>query len=669
MKVVGQFPRVVREIENTWITLSDGCRLAARIWLPADAEDDPVPVILEYLPYRKRDGTAVRDELTHPYFAGHGYGCIRVDMRGNGDSDGLMWDEYLKQEQDDALEVIDWATQQTWCSGTVGMIGISWGGFNGLQVAARGPEALKAIVTICFTDDRYADDIHYKGGCLLNENLGWGATMLSFSSRPPDPALVGESWRDTWLNRLENQPLLAPEWLRHARRDDFWKHGSVCEDFGAIQAAVFAVGGWADAYSNAVPRVLEGLTAPTIGLIGPWLHKYPHFAVPGPQIGFLQECLRWWDQWLKGEDTGIMVEPKYRAFMQETAPPQASYEIREGRWIGEDGWPASGVSIDTFVLNASGIARSAAAEEPLTVNSPQSTGAAGGEYCAMWAGPELPTDQGDDDAGSLVFDSEPLERRIEIFGAPVVELEIAADRPQAFVAIRLCDVSPDGKSARITFGLLNLAHRNGHETPEVLTPGERQRVSIQLDDIAYALPPGHRLRVAVSTAYWPMIWPSPEAATVTIFSGASELLLPLRAPRPETLRPFEPAETAPPHQADCLRPEQQSRTVETDPETGEVVTRILGDFGEFKEKNHGLASGSVCRETYRIDPDAPLTARVDIHWTQTLHRDDWSVRTEAFSAMTADAETFYITGRLEAYEGDQLVFARDWSESVARDHL
>ena len=304
MRVVEDFPHPVREIENAWITLSDGCRLAARLWLPADAEQNPVPAILEYLPYRKRDGTAVRDALTHPYFAGHGYGCVRVDIRGNGESDGLMWDEYLKQEQDDALEVIDWIVAQPWCSGALGMIGISWGGFNGLQVAARKPAPLKAVVTICSTDDRYADDIHYKGGCLLNENLGWAATMLSFSSRPPDPALVGERWRALWLERLENLPLLVENWLQHQRRDAFWKHGSVYEDFGAIEAAVLAVGGWSDAYSNAVPRLIAGLEAPVRGLTGPWAHKYPHFAVPEPRIGFLQECLRWWDHWLKGASNG-----------------------------------------------------------------------------------------------------------------------------------------------------------------------------------------------------------------------------------------------------------------------------------------------------------------------------------------------------------------------------
>ena len=257
MKTIDQFPRPVREIENQWIELEDGARLAARIWMPADALSRKVPAILEYIPYRKRDGTIVRDALTHPYFAGHGYACLRVDMRGNGDSDGVMLDEYAKQEQDDALEVIAWAAAQPWCTGSVGMMGISWGGFNGLQVAARQPPALKAIITLCSTDDRYADDIHFKGGCVINENLGWGGTMLAYSSRPPDPVIVGERWRDMWLERLEHEPFLAADWLQHPRRDAYWKHGSVGEDFAAIEAAVLAVGGWNDAYSNAVPRLLR----------------------------------------------------------------------------------------------------------------------------------------------------------------------------------------------------------------------------------------------------------------------------------------------------------------------------------------------------------------------------------------------------------------------------
>src|SRR6266481_2938898 len=241
-----QAPPGTREIENVFIPLKDRTLLAARIWLPADAESRPVPAILEYLPYRKRDGTAERDQLMHPYFAAHGYAAVRVDIRGTGESDGVLPDEYLKQEQDDCLEVLEWLAAQPWCTGACGMIGISWGGFNGLQVAARRPAQLKAVISVCSTDDRYADDVHYMGGCLLNDNLQWASVMFGYMSRTPDKALLGDAWRDVWLKRLQHQPLLVAHWLRHQRRDAYWKHGSICEAWGAIARPVYLVGGWAD---------------------------------------------------------------------------------------------------------------------------------------------------------------------------------------------------------------------------------------------------------------------------------------------------------------------------------------------------------------------------------------------------------------------------------------
>ena len=334
------FPRPVREIENTWIEMPDGVKLAARIWLPEDAEADPVPAILEYLPYRKSDGTVARDHLTHPYFAGHGYAGVRVDMRGTGDSEGVCLGEYLQQEQDDALAVIEWLARQPWCSGKVGMIGISWGGFNGLQIAARQPEALGAVITLCSTDDRYADDIHFMGGAMLTDKLAWGGTAFAIANTPPDPEIVGDRWRDMWLERLENNGLWLLDWVRHQRRDAFYAHGSICEDYGAVQVPVYAVGGYADGYTNPIFRMMQNLSCPRKALVGPWAHKYPHFATPEPRIGFLQECLRWWDQHLKGIDTGIMEEPMIRAWMQEPVAPDPASTERPGRWISALSWPS-----------------------------------------------------------------------------------------------------------------------------------------------------------------------------------------------------------------------------------------------------------------------------------------------------------------------------------------
>ncbi|WP_240466132.1 CocE/NonD family hydrolase, partial [Arhodomonas sp. KWT] len=256
--------------------MPDGTRLAARIWLPADAGDVPVPAVLEYIPYRKRDITRDRDETLHPWFAANGYAAVRVDLRGSGDSEGVLTDEYLPIEQDDGIAVIEWLASQPWCDGSVGMIGISWGGFNGLQIAARQPPALKAVVTVCSTDDRYADDVHYMGGCLLGDNLSWASVMFAFNALPPDPALVGDDWRRMWMERLEGSGLWLDTWLRHPHRDDYWRHGSVCEDYTDVRCPVMAVSGWADGYTNTVFRLLENLPGPRLGLVGPWSHKYPH---------------------------------------------------------------------------------------------------------------------------------------------------------------------------------------------------------------------------------------------------------------------------------------------------------------------------------------------------------------------------------------------------------
>ena len=340
MRVVTEFPHQVVETPDMGIVLSDGCRLSARVWMPEGAGAAPVPAVLEYIPYRKRDGTLPRDEIMHPYVAGHGYACVRVDMRGNGDSDGLMADEYTIQELADACEVIEWLAEQPWCSGAVGMMGKSWGGFNCLQTAFLQPPALKAVISVCSTTDRFADDIHYKGGCLLGENFGWGAVMLSYSSRPPDP-MLREDWREVWLQRLEAEPWLAPRWADMQERSEYWTHGSICEDFSRLAVPVLVWGGWADNYMNTVSAIVSNVPGAK-GIVGPWVHQYPHTAVPGPAVGFLQEAVRWWDRWLKGSRTGPSQDPAYRAYVLHSAPPDASARHREGHWVAEAVWPLAG---------------------------------------------------------------------------------------------------------------------------------------------------------------------------------------------------------------------------------------------------------------------------------------------------------------------------------------
>jgi putative CocE/NonD family hydrolase len=647
------------------ITMPDGCRLSARTWMPDDASNNPVPAILEFLPYRKRDGTTARDSLTHPYFAKRGYACIRVDMRGNGDSQGLMDDEYTLQELDDAVATIKWLAKQPWCSGNVGMMGISWGGFNALQVAALQPSALKAIITLCSTVDRYADDIHYKGGCLLNENLGWGSTMWAYSSRAPDPALVGTEWREMWIDRLKAEPFLPYIWLNHQNRDAYWKHGSVCEDYTAIKAAVLAIGGWGDAYKNTVSNLLENISAPVKGIVGPWMHKYPHFAAPEPRIGFLQEALRWWDHWLKDFDRGVEDDPDYTAYLMDGVRPQTRYEHRYGHWIAENNWP-HGLKIQSWHLQNDQMLGTEPAQMRTMINSPHTCGLSGGEYCAIWLGADMPGDQRADDALSACFTSAELDQDCDIVGAPKLALRLQADKPAAQIAVRLNHIHPDGASTRITYGVLNLAHRDGFDTAKPLVPHDMIDVTIPFDHIAYRVPKGHRIRIAVSTSYWPLLWPSPESATIQLDAGTLDL--PTRQSGSKNERDFAEPEAETPWNTEVVRQASNSRKQTTDLATGLVTLEIIDDFGSVKDNDHGLINGSVAREWWHIHPDDPLSASAQTHWTTYNARDDWSVRTETYASMRSDAGQFYLTARLEAYEGDALIYEKDLEHSVQRDY-
>lgn len=673
MPIRRRFPHQIKIIEHAPIPLSDGVELSAMIWLPEDAERRPVPAILEYLPYRKRDGTAERDALTHPYFAGHGYASVRVDMRGAGDSAGVLHGEYLKQEQDDALEILRWIAGQPWCTGRIGMIGISWGGFNGLQVAARRPPELAAVISLCSTDDRYADDIHFMGGCLLVDKLAWGSTMLAINATPPDPALVGDRWRDMWLERLDGSGLWLEDWHRHLRRDELYKHGSICEDYDAIKCPVYLVGGWADGYSNAIFRMLEHLRVPRKGLVGPWAHKYPHFALPGPQIGFLQEVLRWWDHWLKGVDTGIMDEPMLRVWMQEPVEPRTWYAERPGRWVAEESWPSPRIDWVRFPLGDNRIERPGVrvAERVLTVSSPQTVGLAAGKWCPHGVDPELPGDQRQEAGGSLVFESVSLSTPFEILGAPVVELDLLCDQPLALVAVTLSEVLPRGCATRLTYGLLNLTHRDSHERPKPLVPGERISVRLKLNDCAQRIGRGSRLRLAVSTSYWPIVWPSPRPVTLGVVTGASSLVLPVRPKRPEdrALRRFGRPETAPPLNARELRPRARRAVILNDLDTGEVTVERFNDDGLTRIEDTGWEWGQSTRRIYTIRPDDPLSATAAISWRKEFRREGFAVRILADTRMTAAEDHFLITATLDAYEGEARAFSREWTCHIPRDHV
>jgi len=671
----------VEVTEHLWITLADGCRLGARLWLPQGAARLPVPAILEYIPYRKRDGTRGRDEPMHGYFAAHGYAAIRVDMRGSGESDGHLADEYLEQEQDDALEVIEWIARQPWCNGAVGIQGKSWGGFNALQIAARRPSALKAIISVFSTDNRYTDDIHYMGGCLLNDNLWWGSIMLAYQARPIDPDVRGPDAERCWVERIERMPFWPALWLAHQRYDDYWKHGSVCEDFGAITCPVLVIGGWADAYTNAVPRLLEGLKVPRLGIIGPWGHLYPHDGVPGPAVGYLQEATRWWDQWLKGRDTGIMSEPMLRAYVEDPVPPDGTRLHVPGAWVGEAVYPSPNIVESELHLRADrslGAADAPGADAPgigaattLSIRSPQSHGKAAGEWMGAGCPGEHPTDQRLDDGGALVFDTPVLEREIVVLGAPRVDVRVAADAPVAQVALRLSDVAPDGRATRVSYQVLNLTHRDSHEHPQPLEPGTAYDVTVVMNACGHRFLPGHRIRLSIASAYWPHVWPAPYAATLTIHTTGSVLKLPVRqSVGPPVTQPL-PAHgpRTPVTQLDPGTIKRFSVQDHVSGETTYVTEAVGGVFGEgvLRFDEIGTEVSQSIKRTLTIRDDDPLSARYVLTQSFALGRDGWRSRVETRADMWSDLEHFFLKGDLSAYLNGELVAERQWDETFKRD--
>ncbi len=651
--------------------MSDGCRLAARLWLPDGAEHDPRPAVLEYIPYRKGDATAERDAQIHPYFAAHGFASVRVDIRGSGDSEGVLEGEYLPRELSDAVEVMAWLEQQPWCSGRVGMMGKSWGGFNSLQVAALRPPQLGAVISVCSTDDRYATDVHYIGGCVLaSDMLSWASTMLAFNARPPDPAVVGATWRERWLERLEHTPHFIEQWLAHQRRDEFWKHGSVCEDFAAVECPVFMVGGWADAYTDAVLRVLEGYEGPRKGLIGPWSHNYPHDAVPGPAIGFLQECVRWWRQWLDGEDAGIMDEPMLRVWLQDAIEPGTVNPIRDGRWVAEPVWPPPQPQTCRLYLNVGGLGDSPAPPVERRVTASEESGSDAGSWIGWGRPTDDPGDQRREDALALVLDSEPLEEGFDILGVAAVTLEVAADQPRALVCVRLCDVDAEGSSLLVSRGVLNLTHRHGHERPEEIVPGRAETVRVELKAVAHRFQAGRRLRVAVTPAYWPWVWPSPATVTLTITCGAASALeLPVRTPRAEDaeLPAFEPPEWSPPPDMTPLPPAPSGRRIDIEPSTGR--REIVSDFDFFGARRmaDGLEYRESAQDRFAVVPGDPLSAEARSRWRIEIGRGKWQTRVETESSMTATQDAFLITNQLDAYEGEERMFSAARSTRIDRD--
>ncbi len=596
----------------------------------------------------------------HPWFAAHGYACFRVDRRGCGDSEGLFDDEYSEQELRDGEDIIAWLAAQPWCNGNVGMQGISWGGFNGMQIAARRPKALKAVISIGTTVDRFADDIHYKGGIQLGENIGWAATAASWFSTPPDPILRTD-WRESWLKRLENAPFLAERWAQHSDRDDYWKHGSVCEAYNEIDAAVLVIGGQHDGYRNAMAAMLENSSGNTQAIMGPWGHKYPHVSTIGPAIDYLNVALRWWDRWLKDINNGAESDPAYRVYVMDSIAPNPSHDFKPGKWLAFSDWPSEAIEHNVlgFGSGSLGVSESFSAE----IETNMRVGRASGEFFPFGFGPgELPDNQTVDDVNAVCFDRAPLDNDQTIIGAPEVRLKLACDKPQGQVIVRLSDVRPDGQAVLISLGMLNLRHRYSFEEKTDLEPDEFFEIRIPLDQSAYKIPAGHQLRLSVSGSYWPYCWPEGENFCLTLTEGSISLPI-LTGEVGETEFDLPPPLTLRPSQQ--LDPPDEQKEWQDHPD-GTITMKITGDHGSRKDQGTGLVTQSKVTEFWSIDCADPASASVEMVWTRGLGRGNWNVNTECVFRMKGEATTFQIEEETRAWEAGVLVFERKRSTSVPR---
>lgn len=681
-------PYKVTKLENVPVPMPDGSHLYAHVWLPLDAQQGALKVgaLVEYIPYRKNDFTAIRDSIRHPYYAGYGLASIRVDMRGAGDSDGVLHGEYLKQEQDDNLAVFDWIVKQSWSNGNIGQFGKSWGGFNGLQVAARQHPNLKTIITLCSTDDRYADDVHYRGGCLLaSDMLWWASTMFAYNARPQDPR-IREDWRSNWLERLAVEPNVV-DWMKHQRRDAFWKHGSICEDYSKVDIPVLAVGGWRDGYTNAIFRMVENLPHPdNKGIIGPWVHEYPEVATPYPGMGYNQVAVEWFTKYLSDDegvlrnvqekldvpaDFDIHLMGKISAYIQDPCSVAESYATRVGKWVSQSKVGADKVSF--FVdCNERKLVPKPADSGAVSFSGSLEHGLFRGTWCPFGQDGDFPTDQKIEDSKCLVIDSAPLEEDFALFGFPYVALKVSSDRELANVTVRLVDLNPDtGEHYLVSWGMANLSHLNGSsETPKLLAPGEVYDFKVQLDAIGYKFAKGHRLRLAFSTTDWPSAWPLAKTPTLTLHPGTG-LELPLVSkncdevtswPRPEALEPCA---------REILREERRTRKIVYDYIAGTWTIDDFSDEGKRAIVSNGAELGSWNKNQWVVKENDPLSAYNQCDWELTVGRseDDWQVKLLTRSSMRADEGHFYLENELEAFENDEKVFEKKWEHKIARDYI
>jgi putative CocE/NonD family hydrolase len=648
--------------------MSDGVELDAHLYLP-DAPGQ-FPAVFDYYPYRKDDLSAGNLRFQH-YLAERGYAGIRIDVRGTGSSGGVASDEYSIQEQLDGVEAIAWMARQPWCTGAVGMFGTSYGGFNSLQVAMHRPPALRAICPMYFTDNRYTDDCHYKGGTLqmLYDVATYGLSMVVQNALPPYPEATGERWAATWEEHLQAEPWFLT-WIENHTWNEYWKQGSLCEDYTSIQAATYLIGGWRDGYTNCNLRTYANLQCPKKLIVGPWLHVVPDAGLPGPRIDHLHEMVRFYDYWLKGIDNGVMDEPPITVYVQEFDPPAAERLMTSGCWRHEREWPIERGRRQSLYLGEEHELCDEAPPTPSTVAYTYNP-TVGTTFGMFSAGSPLitPVDQRLEEAYSTSWTSSPLTAPLEILGYPEALIYVSVSTDIAALSVRLIDVAPDGSAALVTKGVLNLTHRESHSDPSPVEPGQIYALRIELDATSWYFAAGHSLRVSIAAADFPNSWPTPKLHTGMIYLGGeqpSSITLPVLGLQEPTL-PAPVLQPPAPYKAQVTSyANKPIFSVTRDHIARSAAVRVGTSARTRVSAQVEFERSADATATVSEDDPAHATIRglnrVILHWPER------TIETTARAQVESTAGTLNVTIQLNITLDGQPYHSRRWAKSVRR-HL
>ncbi|CAN5190046.1 CocE/NonD family hydrolase [soil metagenome] len=629
---------------KVFVPMRDGVRVALTTYLPEGA--GRFPVVVESVPYRKDDDCYVRDWQNYLYLADRGIAGVRIDIRGTGASEGVITDEYTAAEMADTVEVLHWAAEQPWSNGNIGMWGISWGGFSSLQTAMLRPEPLQAIMPMHATHDRFATDIHYSGGSVMAAEQGdWPASMIGLNALPPDPEIVGDRWREMWMQRLDQTPQWIFEWFRHQRRDDYWRHGSPCANYGSIAVPTLLIGGWLDGYVDGMLAMLKKLTCPRRAVIGPWGHYRPATGVPEPTFDHFDLMARWFGHHLRGDDNGVMDMPELTSWVR-TEPPYDG-AVTTGYWRGDRIW-SEGMK---WLLPLPG-------SEPLVWRGPQWVGS----HAPAWDRAGTPsTDSGPDDAESVVFESEPFAQPLSFLGQPLVRLMVNSDQPFGLVAVRLSAVSPSAEAHLISRGSRNLAFPDDLADPHAVIEGEWRLVEVPLLAAAVSIPAGWRLRLAIAGADFPIIWPPARQFSLAIDPERSSAVLPL-LPEGGGILDIPPTPRPPPAPVDI-----DEDTFDFGVERNGGKATFRRNVAHRERQPGGLVYESQQHSLTTVEDGDPASMAVNSTGSIRLTRGEWQVGSTYALDIATSPSNFQIEIRLQTQEFGTEVFSRTWSDSIVRE--